>query len=259
LRLVTVKFYLPVFTKKLALARDLQSYHKRNLLQRGINMNPRVLALGVVAALAATSVAAYAVPTNVMFNDITGNAGSIYWDGNGGNPASTEVATEFTATAGTIGSLMLELSANNPSDGKSVSVFIIPDSSAFESTGSVGSATAIAMINDSLLPQTPSAGSIWPAAATTVALTSAPTLSAGDYWIVLESASSSFDWWLANDQAYTGTAGLAGNNGGGTWGAGQPSPFLGYGAEVTVPEPGTIALLGLGLAGLGWARRRKVA
>jgi hypothetical protein len=43
---------------------------------------------------------------------------------------------------------------------------------------------------------------------------------------------------------------LAGINGGGC---------SGIGCNTTVPEPGTLALLGLGLAGLGIGRRRKVA
>jgi hypothetical protein len=236
-------------------------------------MSPRILALGVLVALSATSVAANATPAGgvlTIYDNITNNSGSFNDGYTGYGPTtSTEVATEFRGANVTLYSIKLALSATNPNDGGSVSIYLIPNSANFQATGSLGGATALATIQDSALTTTPPDGYNWPAATTVYTApdgATTPSLGTGDYWIVVEGANSSFNWFLGSDVVpATGTALLTGNNASG-WGVldpttvSGPGPFIGYGAEVTgIPEPTTIALLGVGLAGLGYSRRRKVA
>lgn len=96
--------------------------------------------------------------------------------------------------------------------------------------------------------------------------TSGITLTANTtYWLVIAAASNTETFsWLRSDPSETPT-GLAtfgiqaiSENSGGTWSEGSNGPHSFAINGNTVPEPGTILLVGLGLAGLLFVRRRAV-
>jgi len=88
-----------------------------------------------------------------------------------------------------------------------------------------------------------------------------PLLSAGvQYWLI---ASADGDSFLSLNWNITGDTGLASRDDNGPWGVGPDATagafrVNGTLAALAVPEPATLTLLGLAVAGMAWARRRKL-
>jgi hypothetical protein len=170
---------------------------------------------------------------------------------------SNVAATSLSLTgAPDFNSISLLLSADTPSDGGSVQVYIVPNASgpvAFAGISSLTSGVLVGTIADSQLAD--SSGT--PALVTLTDFTSPPISANGEYWIALNMTGSSAEWSYSNngpaDQfSYSDANGLypdAGNGGA------APGAFA---AIVDAPEPTAIALFGSGLVGLGYVRRRQI-
>jgi hypothetical protein len=173
----------------------------------------------------------------------------------------------------TLDLVSLELSAADPNDGGSLTVVLMQANGdpSYRTTNGITTfpgATVLATILDSSLSGSPSL----------VTITTAINLSATQYWIGVETSQlpssvaagdtaadgsyGSAQWWWT-DENETGAIGLADQSDFNTYGGAGPYPVGGnqdlgpYEMIIGVPEPATLTVLGGGLAGLGYLRRRK--
>jgi hypothetical protein len=232
-------------------------------------MNIRPLALAALAILTShlANAAVYLDTVNVT-NPQFG------FDGLSDNTAA--MAVSFTAPAQDFSQISLLLGAGNPLDGGSASVFLIPDNGG-GSPGVAGTPTAtfpggvfsnftgaqlLGVISDSSLALSGSG-------ATLASLSVSPGITTpnSEYWIgFVPGAGSSADWYFGSANDGVGVVGqsnffantLAG--GGGSTTQTNASLVGGgpYDLIVSTPEPASIAILVVGLAGLGYCRRRGI-
>ncbi|HEY0184309.1 MAG TPA: hypothetical protein VGC09_15975 [Rhodopila sp.] len=252
-------------------------------------MKTSALAVGLLIALGAVPANADVV-FSTMHTPVTPNSTRITLPNSGVSgsvPRGGPIAESFYVSAATtITDVKLQLTANNPSDGASVLVYLVPDTGAggtgvaalptFTGTGSslsLSGATLIGSIADSLLSSTTS-GSLQ-------TFNTSLSVAAGEYWIAVENTTGTGGVagtakWVFDVNPYTDGTGTIGQEV--FWQAGQ-SGFPGYGtpaafsdthystvatdpgqnnlylAQVDTPEPFSVAVLGVGLAGIGMARR----
>jgi hypothetical protein len=180
-----------------------------------------------------------------------------------GLPDSSGILGSSFYVSGTpdFNSLTLALSATAPGDGGSVMVYLMPD----DGTGGLGVAGSpdfsgvgfptLGTISDSALVASPTLVTFAISAADVSSVTS-PN---GEYWIGLSTDGPSSVQWaqssISNGIGLDGQSGYSFNNldGGSTFAGGYQMTV----SAENVPEPTTVALLGGGLAGIGYVRRRR--
>lgn len=184
------------------------------------------------------------------------------------------MATSFTAPKSDFSRISLLLGAGTPSDGGSALVYLVPDDGT-GSAGKAGNPTAsftgnqfssftgaqlLGTIKDSSLA---AAGS----GSTLVKLYATPTITTrnNEYWIgLVPNANSSVQWFygqrndgagVTNQSTYFASSSASG---GGSTTVLDTNISVGgpYGLIVSTPEPASLAILGAGLAGIGYFRRR---
>ena len=216
----------------------------------------------VAAAIAFTT--SNVARAGLVFDTITGTSplgtSGAAADGSAIMAASfTDIATpSFTA-------ISLMLAADNPGDGGSVQVFLVPDDGSGSATGVAGNpdssnAVPVASIKDSSLAKLSTSGTRLVTLAN-IANSLGKTTVHNEYWIELLSQGSSVEWaynadgkgfGTANQASFTDVSATYPDNGSGVAGA--------FALRVVdAPEPATIGLLGAALASLGYFRRRKLA
>ena len=220
-------------------------------------MKYRLLAIG-----AAVLLSAHAANATTYFESIAGVA-SVGVDGV--NDGMTVAASSFTAGTPDFSVINLALSAGTPGDGGSLLVYLVPDNGAGGLNGIAGlpelttdgtgnflhfnNAELLGSILDSSLSNSLSVVSI--------NVASTITTNNKEYWVALVwNGGSSGEWSYEANATGIGTTGQNYDN---TYGILSPASDTtgAYQMSVTTPEPATLAILGGGLAGLGYVRRRK--
>jgi hypothetical protein len=252
--------------------------------RRDLTMKILCAVVGLVGLLFAGTANAGLLPGNAIYSSfvtnlpdqalnptyalVTGTSGT----------AGSPLSQEFHVTGPTqLTSLWLRLSDTTAAtDGGSILVYLVPDTISGNLPTNNGSlhltgASLLTTIADSTLP-TPSTlgcgfGGVSAAigACNTLVSVNASIPAAGDYWIALVNGSdgnnggtlgsSGARWWRAGDNNGLNAAGLFNShvNTSATLTSQNASPFE---LQVNAPEPGSAALLGAGLVGLGLAGRR---
>jgi hypothetical protein len=246
-------------------------------------MNSRFLAAGVIGLLSAQ--AAHATTTTI-FDTINGIQPQFY---DGPADATFHAGDSFTSASPDFNTVALSLSADVPTDGGSVSVYLYADDGTGNGQGLPGAPTGtgvlLGSIDDSVLASTaavannggpagPSgAGAGIPVPTLTFSTSLIPTTADDEYWIEVDFAGSSAELFDNGDDSGLNSSGqnaITDYVDGTITGPVSVEPGnTDYGlyaisvsdvtADVTppIPEPASIALLGAGLAGLGFSRRRE--
>ena len=206
----------------------------------------RTLAIGALLALIASTPAHATV---VLFDD-TMNAGTQTFGVAGDGPLSQSFSTGSIALG--LERISLEISAIHPSDGGSFIVTLNADDN-----GRVGSQLALlGTILDSSLTERPALYSL----AGIGQLGHGTTLSAHtQYWVSLvpETLTTSGQILATNVISGVGVIGSTVSTGDSGANVVDGDMYLPLIMRVEAPEPMSLALLGVGLAGLGWVRNRR--
>jgi hypothetical protein len=257
-------------------------------------MKISAIAAGLLTSLIAVPASA-GVEFSTVHTTVTPNSTRLEWPltgTTGAVPRGGPIGESFfVPSATTISDAQLQLTANNPLDGGSVQVFIVPDTGTggtgvaalptFAGTGAtltMTGATQIGSIADSSLPST-----------TAGALETFPTslaVGAGEYWLVAQNTigtggAASTAKWVFDTTSYTGGTGTTGqqmfwqagptglgcdgspctfsDTSPGTFGTNNPGTLNLFEGQIDVPEPASLAILGVGLAALGVIRLRRSA
>jgi PEP-CTERM motif len=208
-------------------------------------MTPRILAAGAMLMLSVSVARA-----DVVYDTISGLTP---FGSDGASDGVGVIAGSFTAP-GTVDfhSLTLGLSAGDPTDAGSVMVYLVPDSGG--GTEGIASTPDFAdqVLIGSILDTSLATGA---ASVTLPGFLHIPTMN-DVYWIAVDLSGSSADLWYNADGPGFGTANQLFSNDGTL---ADLSLAGAYEMTVDTPEPATIAILGGGLAGLGYFRRRRAA
>jgi PEP-CTERM motif len=236
-------------------------------------MNRRIFALGAIAMLSAN--AAYAT----TYFDTISSPASLSLNVDGPGDGATLLAQSFAVPGlPDFSRVTLALSADRPADGGSFVVFLVPDDgsggpslagfpqTALDVSGLVATGFAntftLGTISDSQLSGSIASPSLISLSISSAALASVTSSTFnGEYWIGIDATgSTSVEWALSSDASGIGTDGqVLFNNAGNPLGGVSDLSLGAYQMIVDTPEPASLAILGGGLAALGFFRRRTAA